>query len=188
MVAIKNLSIASAVILSVADQGLAAPIHTRAPKGTKTGLAHHALSVAGHVGAAFAGRDVEERDIEERSPKNGVKTGLAKHAMTVAGHVGAAFAGRDVDELDERDFYDELDERDFDDDVYELATRSPKGTKTGLAHHALSVAGKVGAAFAGARRDFDDEELVARALEELDERDIMDIYARYFDDAEDFEY
>ncbi|CAG9952387.1 unnamed protein product [Clonostachys rosea f. rosea IK726] len=95
MVAIKNLSIASAVLLSVADQGLAAPINTR-------------------------------------SPKNGVKTSLA--------------------------------------------------------HSALSAAGNVGAAFAGAPRDLEDEDLVARALEELDERDVMDIYARYFDDAEDFEY
>ncbi|CAG9955354.1 unnamed protein product [Clonostachys rosea f. rosea IK726] len=187
MVAIKNLSIASAVILSVADQGLAAPINTRAPKkGVKTGLAHHALSVGGQVGAAFAGA---RRDVEERSPKKGVKTGLAHHALSVAGNVGAAFAGarRDLEDLEERDF-DELDERDFDEDVYELVTRSPKkGVKTGLAHHALSVGGQVGAAFAGARRDID-EELVARALEDLDERDVMDIYARYFDDAEDFEY
>ncbi|CAI6091325.1 unnamed protein product [Clonostachys chloroleuca] len=144
MVAIKNLSIASAVLLSIADQGLAAPINTRSPKnGVKTSLAHSALSAAGNIGAAFAG------------------------------------APRDLGDLEEGDF-DELDE---------LVTRSPKnGVKTSLAHSALSAAGNIGAAFAGAPRDLGDEDLVARALEELDERDVMDIYARYFDNAEDFEY
>jgi hypothetical protein len=63
MVAIKNLSIASAVLL-IAEQGLAAPINTRAPRrGVKSGIANNLISTGGQVAtAALGARDVDELD------------------------------------------------------------------------------------------------------------------------------
>ncbi|VUC31966.1 unnamed protein product [Clonostachys rosea] len=157
------------------ERGLA----ERSPKnGQWRGLLHHAVNVVGgHVANKKGRRDLEyldERDIDQlldergldaRSPKNGAWRGLAHHAIKVVGGSVARHKGRrDLELLDERDVED-LEERDLDE-------RSPKnGQWRGLLHHAVNVVGGHMANKKG-RRDLEAEELLVRALEGLEERDL----------------
>lgn len=166
-------------------------LDARSPKnGAWRGLAHHAIKVVGGSVARHKGRrdleflderdveDLEERDLDERSPKNGQWRGLLHHAVKVVGGHMANKGRRDLEaeELLVRAL-ESLDERGLDE-------RSPKnGQWRKLAHHAINVVGGHMANRKG-RRDLGMEDLVARELQVLDERDLEYIYSRYIQDME----
>ncbi|CAH0055961.1 unnamed protein product [Clonostachys solani] len=152
-------------------------------------------------------RDLDDLDLETRDPFLG---------RIIGSVFGGRRGRRDLEELSERDI-DELEERDLDLEArdpflgriigsvfggrrgrrdleelvsrdLELEERSPRSRGSGLARHAISTAGKVGVAWANnQRRDLDSESLVARELENLDERDLEYLYALYLRDMEDSE-
>ncbi|CAH0023422.1 unnamed protein product [Clonostachys rhizophaga] len=164
----------------------------RSPKnGQWRGLLHHAVKVVGGHMANKGRRDVEaeellvralesldERGLDERSPKNGQWRKLAHHAINVVGGHMARKGRRDLEmeDLVAREL-ESLNERDLDE-------RSPKnGQWRKLAHHAINVVGGSLARNKG-RRDLGMEDLVARELQVLDERDLEYIYSRYIQDME----
>uniref|UniRef100_A0A8H7TNP9 Uncharacterized protein n=1 Tax=Bionectria ochroleuca TaxID=29856 RepID=A0A8H7TNP9_BIOOC len=135
------------------------------------------------IGSVFGGRrgrrdleELSERDIDELEERD---LDLEARDPFLGRIIGSVFGGR----RGRRDLEDELFSRDL-----ELEERSSRGRGSGLARHAISTAGRVGVAWAkNQRRDLDDESLVARELENLDERDLEYLYTLYLRDMEDSE-
>jgi hypothetical protein len=138
MVAVRNLAVISAMMLSIADQALAAPVAGAVVLRSETEAAVPAIEARGID-------ELGERDLDEHSPKNGQWRGLLHHAVNVVGGYVANKKGRrdfEVDVLIEREL-EALDERDIDElEERDLAERSPKnGQWRGLLHHAVNVVG-----------------------------------------------
>lgn len=134
------------------------------------------------IGSVFGGRrgrrdleELSERGIDELEERD---LDLEARDPFLGKLIGSVFGGRrgrrDLEELVSRDL--------------ELEERNSRGRGSGLARHAISTAGRVGEAWAkNQRRDLDDESLVARELENLDERDLEYLYDLYLRDMEDSE-
>ncbi|VUC29754.1 unnamed protein product [Clonostachys rosea] len=159
MVAFKNLSITSAVVLGLSGQIQAAPITSSelvTRSGTESDLDVRDPFIGRLIGSVFGGRkgrrnleELTERDLDE----------LKIRDPFIGRLIGSVFGGRrgrrDLEELSERDL--------------ELEERSTRNRGSGLARHAISTAGRVGVAFANNMR---------RDLEEFDERDLDDLEER----------
>ncbi|CAG9987894.1 unnamed protein product [Clonostachys byssicola] len=203
MVCIKQVSIPAVILLSLAEQAVAAPI---APRGDIA--ARDAALTADAIELAIRELELDERGLGKfvkgvagkvigAVKKNPGKTfdrtlSSANTAMTVANTHKTVSGKRDIEELDERDLEEEV----------LIALRDLDLDERGLGKFVKGVAGKVigavkknpGKTFdrtlssantamtvanthktVSGKRDLDELELAVRDLEDLDERDLDEI-------------
>ncbi|CAI6014373.1 unnamed protein product [Clonostachys chloroleuca] len=155
--------------------------HHKAGKHTTSAASGKKAHKSGKLSAALAPEskpEHKERDLEERKiTAKGVAKGVGKVAKGALRLLFRDLEARDVDELSERDL-EELIARYYDEE--ELAARDLEERKI----TAKGVAKGVGKVAKGALRLlFRDVE--ARDVDELSERDLEELIARYYDEAEE---